>query len=113
MGLNWTPYYFISSPMSNTLEIGPGRGDFLFWLAEENPLKTVHAIEYKRKRYDKLVRRLETRGLSNVRLYLGDARTVLPVEFPDLSLERVFILFSDPWPKRRHARHRLFQETFV
>lgn len=99
--------------MSNFLEIGPGRGDFLFRLAEENPLKTVQAIEYKRKRYEKLSRRLEKRELSNIRLHFGDARVVLPQEFRDESLEKVFILFPDPWPKRRHEKHRLFQDSFI
>lgn len=99
--------------MSLFLEIGPGRGDFLFHLAGENPLATIAAIEYKRKRLDKLVKRIEKRGLANIRLYLGDARTVLPQEFTDESVDRIYILFSDPWPKRRHAKHRLFQRPFV
>jgi tRNA (guanine-N7-)-methyltransferase len=99
--------------MSMILEIGPGRGDFLFHLAQENPEKTVAAIEYKRKRFDKLVRRVEARRLANVRLYFGDARLVLPQEFADLSCEAIYILFSDPWPKRRHAKHRLFQPSLV
>lgn len=99
--------------MSTILEIGPGRGDFLFRLAEENPDKTVAAIEYKRKRFDKLVRRIESKGLANIRLHFGDARMVVPQEFEEGSVEKIFILFSDPWPKRRHARHRLFKEEFI
>ena len=95
------------------LEIGPGRGDFLFHLAQENPTKTVAAVEYKRKRFEKLARRIETRGIQNVRLYFGDARVVLPQEFSDEFFEKIFILFLDPWPKRRHAKHRLFQKAFV
>ena len=95
------------------LEIGPGRGDFLFHLAVENPLATVVGVEYKHKRFDKLMRRLEKRALTNVRLFLGDARAVLPQEFGDGEFDRIFVLFSDPWPKRRHARHRLFQDDFV
>ncbi len=95
------------------LEIGPGRGDFLFWLATEHPLKKLAAIEYKRKRFEKLEIRIEKRGLANIQLLLGDARVVLPAEFPDESVEEMYILFSDPWPKRRHARHRLFQKDFV
>lgn len=98
---------------SKFLEIGPGRGDFLFHLAVENPLATVVGVEYKRKRYDKLVRRVEDRALANIRLYLGDARAVLPDEFEDEAFDKIFILFSDPWPKRRHAKHRLFQDRFV
>lgn len=99
--------------MSTFLEIGPGRGDFLFRLAEENPDATVAAIEYKRKRFDKLVRRLGKKALPNVRLLMGDARFLLPQEFSENSVDKIFILFSDPWPKRRHAKHRLFQQEFV
>ncbi len=99
--------------MSIFLEIGPGRGDFLFWLATEHPDVEIAAIEYKKKRYDKLVGRLEKRGLTNVKLYWGDARIVLLQEFAEKSLDKIFVLFSDPWPKKRHAKHRLFQEVFA
>ncbi len=101
------------SLMSKFLEIGPGRGDFLFFLAEQNPLSTVVGVEYKHKRFEKLTGRVEKRQLPNVRLLLGDARTVLPQECTDEEFEKIFILFSDPWPKRRHEKHRLFQEPFV
>lgn len=99
--------------MSTFLEIGPGRGDFLFWLATENPTADIVAIEYKRKRYEKLVKRIEKRGLQNIKLYLGDARLVLPQEFAEVSLDKIYVLFSDPWPKRKHAKHRLFQQGFL
>jgi tRNA (guanine-N7-)-methyltransferase len=101
------------SSMSIFLEIGPGRGDFLFWLAEQNPLASIAAVEYKKKRFDKLGKRIEVRKIQNISLYFGDARLVLPQEFADESVERIYILFSDPWPKRKHAHHRLFQEDFV
>ena len=103
----------ILAPQSQVLEIGPGRGDFLFHLAETNPSDTVHAIEYKKKRFDKLTERREKRGLQNIILHLGDAKLLLPKEFVDQSLDKIFILFSDPWPKARHARHRLFQKSFI
>ncbi|MBI2980708.1 MAG: hypothetical protein HYY44_00065 [Deltaproteobacteria bacterium] len=96
--------------MSTILEIGPGRGDFLLHLAEERPTEKIAAIEYKRKRYEKLLQRASP--FPNIELYLGDARVVLP-EFPEESVEEVYILFSDPWPKRRHAKHRLFQLPFL
>lgn len=99
--------------MSKLLEIGPGRGDFLFHLAQENPLATAVGVEYKRKRHEKLRLRLEKRALANVELHWGDARIVLPEEFGDEEFDKIFILFSDPWPKRRHAKHRLFQEGFI
>ena len=93
------------------LEIGPGRGDFLIHLAQENPLRPIAAIEYKRRRFEKLLKRIEV--YPQVTLHLGDARTVLPEKFPDASVEETYILFSDPWPKRRHARNRLFQAGFI
>ena len=99
--------------MSHYLEIGPGRGDFLFWLAKENLTSQIYGVEYKKKRFDKLVNRLEKNGLLNIFLHSGDARTVLPQEFSDGYFQKIFILFSDPWPKRRHQKHRLFQESFI
>jgi tRNA (guanine-N7-)-methyltransferase len=101
--------------MSNfdILEIGPGRGEFLFSLASEHPFKMLAAIEYKKKRIEKLVARAEKRVLTNIQFFLGDARLVLPQDFSDESVGEIYILFSDPWPKRRHASHRLFQKDFV
>lgn len=99
--------------MSILLEIGPGRGDFLFWLAEQNPDKEVWAVEYKRKRFEKLIQRVEKRNLKNITLFCGDAKKVLPEKIASSSIEKLYILFSDPWPKRRHAHHRLFQQAFV
>jgi tRNA (guanine-N7-)-methyltransferase len=98
--------------MSKFLEIGPGRGDFLFHLAEENPSATVVGVEVKPKRCEKLAVRREKRGLKNVELVCMDANTFLP-QCSEAEFEKIFILFSDPWPKRRHAKNRLFQQRFA
>lgn len=92
-------------------EIGPGRGDFLFHLAEQHPGAIVCGIEIKRKRFEKLVARREKRALYNVQLVLGDARTVLPLLVGPI--DRIYIQFPDPWPKRRHAKHRLLDAEFL
>lgn len=99
--------------MALLVEIGPGRGDFLFWLAESRPDDSIVGIEVRPKRYEKLIRRIEKNGLKNIRLILGDARAVLPDEFATGSVTELYILFNDPWPKRRHTRRRLFQEGLV
>ena len=98
--------------MSRYLEIGPGRGDFLFFLAEEDPTRTVVGVEIKLKRCEKLKIRMEKRALTNVELVCMDARTFLP-QCADAEFDKIFILFSDPWPKNRHAKNRVFQEAFV
>ena len=95
------------------LEIGPGRGDFLFWLYENYPTSEIHAIEYKRKRFEKLKVRLEKRLINSDRIYLGDARLVMPEVFSPESLDDIYILFSDPWPKRKHAKNRVIQSSFI
>lgn len=95
------------------LEIGPGRGDFLFELARSKPEHWIVAVEIKRKRYEKLKPRLKRHEIENVCLVHGDARVALPVLFRPQQFESCYILFSDPWPKDRHEKHRLFQSYFV
>ncbi len=53
-----------------------------------------------------LVKRLEQEGLSNVRVFTEDARFLLKA-LPDGSIARCFILFADPWPKKRHNKRRI------
>jgi tRNA (guanine-N7-)-methyltransferase len=58
------------------------------------------------------LRHVEESGVQNVRLHQGDARDVL-ARLPDASLELVYVLFPDPWPKKRHWKRRLIQAEFV
>jgi tRNA (guanine-N7-)-methyltransferase len=58
------------------------------------------------------LRHVEESGVQNVRLHQGDARDVL-ARLPDASLELVYVLFPDPWPKKRHWKRRLIQADFV
>lgn len=95
------------------VEIGPGRGDFLFHLAELHPDKMISGIEIKSRRFEKLVARRDRRGLGNVKLYLSDACFALPRLFNDDSVEAIYINFPDPWPKRRHTRNRVLNEAFL
>lgn len=95
------------------IEIGPGRGDFLFHLAETKRDTSVVGIEIKRKRVDKLILRTEKRNLNNVVLIQDDARHALPNFFKDLSVDEIHINFPDPWPKKRHAKNRAVSKEFL
>ncbi len=97
----------------DVLEIGPGRGDFLLTEATAHPDKRFVAIELGKKRYAKLVRRIDGRGLANVTLIFGDARVVVPKYIGPETFQSVVVLFPDPWPKRRHAFNRLLQPEFL
>jgi len=95
------------------VEIGPGRGDFLFHLAEKNPGTVIVGIEIKEKRVAKLIERVEKRGLKNVAIILGDAKEVIEKIFENSSVEEIHINFPDPWPKNRHSKNRLVTEVFL
>ena len=95
------------------LEIGPGNGDFLLALAAKHPKKKIVAIEIREKRFLKIAKRLKNAELKNVLLLHGDARVVLPRYFEGVEFEKIYILFPDPWPKQRHAFHRLLNRSFL
>lgn len=95
------------------VEIGPGRGDFLFHLAGIHPKKTICAVEIKAKRFHKLIERRNRQKLTNIKLILADAAVALPELFEKISVESIFINFPDPWPKKRHAKNRLLKYPFL
>lgn len=95
------------------IEVGPGRGDFLFHLAAQNPDKAVYGVEIKTKRFLKLIDRREKRHLSNIKLVQADARNALPTMFQEGSVSSIYINFPDPWPKQRHAKNRLLNIDFL
>jgi len=88
------------------LEIGFGAGEHLAAQAATHPDVGVIGCEPFVEGIAKLVAAIEQQGLANVRLVADDARLLLPV-LPDRSLERIFVLFPDPWPKARHHKRRL------
>jgi tRNA (guanine-N7-)-methyltransferase len=98
---------------ADVLEIGPGRGDFLFQSAEANPNVRFAAVEIGSTRYKKLASRIEKRGLQNVMVVHGDARVIIPKFIPSQSLKQIYVLFPDPWPKNRHVHNRLLKQEVL
>ena|SRR3989338_5537761 len=94
------------------LEIGPGRGDFLFKMAGENRDILFAAIEVRHKRFEKLVQRAGARGLDNIVFVNAPAQKIVTRFLNPESLERIYILFPDPWPKRRQGHYRLWNPSF-
>lgn len=101
----------IQNPL--TLEIGFGTGDSLFEQAKAYPHQQYIGIEVYRTGILGLLLKLENSPLDNLRLFEGDAVEIVNVCFPDESLDRIQILFPDPWPKARHHKRRLIQPEFV
>jgi tRNA (guanine-N7-)-methyltransferase len=94
------------------LEIGFGGGEHLAGQAARNPQATLIGAEPFQNGAASALRHIDEAGLDNVRVHVGDAREVI-TRLPDASLDRVFIMFPDPWPKARHHKRRLVQTAFV
>ena len=90
------------------LEIGFGGGEHLAEQARRNPSALMIGCEPFLNGVGSALRHIEEGGLKNVRLHPDDARAVMRA-LPDGSLQRVMILFPDPWPKARHNKRRFVQ----
>jgi tRNA (guanine-N7-)-methyltransferase len=99
---------FAHRPEQVWLEIGFGGGEHLADQARANPDVGLIGCEVFLNGIATLLSQVSALGLSNVRIYPEDARDLLDA-LPDASLDRVFLLFPDPWPKRRHADRRFIQ----
>lgn len=91
------------------LEIGFGGGEHLAEQAARRPAALMIGCEPFLNGVGSALRHVEDRDLKNVRLHAGDARDVMKA-LPDASLDRVMILFPDPWHKARHNKRRLIQD---
>lgn len=94
------------------IEIGPGNGSFLRHLAQNFPEHTIIGVELQEARFDQ--QRQRCRDCPNVAHVWGNARIAVPrlIAF-GVRAEQMYILFPDPWPKRKHSAHRLFTAEFV
>jgi tRNA (guanine-N7-)-methyltransferase len=88
------------------LEIGFGAGEHLAAQAARHPDILFLAAEPFLNGVGSALRHIDEAGLTNVRMLAGDGRELLAA-LPDASIERLFILFPDPWPKARHRKRRL------
>jgi tRNA (guanine-N7-)-methyltransferase len=88
------------------LEIGFGGGEHLAQLAEQHRQTGFIGCEVFENGIAQLLAQIEQRRLDNIRIFADDARLLI-AELPPASIERVFILFPDPWPKRRQHKRRI------
>ncbi len=94
------------------LEIGFGDGAHLAAQAAAHPGIGIIGVEPFVNGVAALLARIAREGLENVRIYTDDARLLLAA-LPDASIARLFVLFPDPWPKRRHHKRRIVNRETV
>ena len=101
-----------TTPKSTELEIGCGDGGFLLEWATRHPDRNFLGVERLLGRVRKLSKRAQRADLTNLSLLRIEARYVLEYLLPEHAFEAVHIYFPDPWPKDKHARHRLINADF-
>jgi len=95
------------------VEIGSGNGHFLVDYAMKNPQKNIIGTEILKGRAQKFYKKVQKRGLNNVLIFKGDSRQFVWEFLYQEMVEEFIILFPDPWPKKRHHKHRLLQASFI
>ncbi|MCI8627699.1 MAG: tRNA (guanosine(46)-N7)-methyltransferase TrmB [Lachnospiraceae bacterium] len=106
----WNSVFGNGNPIQ--IEIGMGKGQFLTELARQNPEINYVGIE---KYSSVLIRAIEKRSqedLPNLLFVRMDAEHIHEV-FGEEEVERIYLNFSDPWPKDRHAKRRLTSKEFL
>jgi len=94
------------------IELGSGDGSFLAQYAGLHQARNFIGVERLLGRLRKLDRKVRRLGLENVRAVRMEAAYFLEHLLPPSCAEALHIYFPDPWPKRRHHKHRLINERF-
>lgn len=94
------------------IEIGMGKGQFITTLAKQNPNINYIGIERYTSVLLRAIQKVEEEEIPNLRFICFDAVDILDI-FACHEVDRIYLNFSDPWPKDRHAKRRLTSSTFL
>ena len=94
------------------IEIGMGKGQFIHALAKLHPEINYVGIEKYSSVLLRAIQKMEEEELPNLKFVRMDAEDILKVFGPG-EVDRIYLNFSDPWPKDRHAKRRLPSEAFL
>ena len=95
------------------LEIGFGMGTSTAEIAKANPKKNYIAIEVHSPGVGNLIKLIQENDIFNLKIIQHDAVEVLNTMIKNDSLDGIHIFFPDPWPKKRHHKRRLIQDSFL
>ena len=97
----------------HVLEIGFGMGEVLIDAAASTPAWDFLGIDVHEPGIGRVLAAAAAAALSNLRVLRGDAAELLPASFAARSLDQIWVLYPDPWPKKRHHKRRLVQPAFA
>lgn len=108
-------YFINEKPYAKTdimIEIGCGKGGFMMQLAKANPKNEYVCIEKISDVILLAAEKMKREELTNVKLLNCDAEA-LPEYFAEGSVKRIYLNFSDPWPRPKHAKRRLTAPKYL
>ena len=94
------------------VELGTGKGDFIAQIAEKNPAINFVGLELEPTVVLAAARKISAKNLTNVRLAVFNISSIAEI-FAAGEVDRLYINFCDPWPKKRHAKRRLTHIMFL
>ncbi len=109
--IQWSEFWGNDQPVE--LDVGCGRGLFLFNASLNNPQTNYLGLELDFKEGRRSAKRLKKRKATNARVAGGDAAIALRKHIPPATVDAVHVYFPDPWWRKKHRRRRIFTDTFV
>ena len=101
------------APASIVLEIGCGHGHFLARYAEAHPDRFCLGVDIINDRLQRAAKKGRRAGLKNLHFHKTEATELIDCLPAGITLQAVFLLFPDPWPKTRHHKNRLVRPDFL
>lgn len=109
----WTEEELFSSQKPLHIEYCSGNGDWVIEKAKAHPDQQWVAVEKRFDRVRKIWSKRENGKIDNLLIVCGKAEEFTQFYLPPGSAQEVYINFPDPWPKQKHAKHRLIQPQFI
>lgn len=106
----WNEIFQNENPIH--IEVGTGKGQFIVGMAKQNPHINYIGIELYQSVIVSALSKLEEEQLPNLKLLNVNAKNLTDYFAPG-EIDRVYLNFSDPWPKNRHEKRRLTYKTFL
>ena len=112
IGGHWAEIFGEDLTRKLYVELGTGKGDFITQIAEKNPQINFLGLEVEATVVLAAARKVHEKNLRNVKLAVFDINNIAEI-FADGEVDRFYINFCDPWPKKRHAKRRLTYIKFL
>ncbi|MBF8263826.1 MAG: trmB [Parachlamydiales bacterium] len=113
LAIDWNDPAVFEKKQPLVVEYCSGNGQWIAMMAKQNPLLNWVAVEMDFERARKIWLKIFRQNLPNLFVVYGEGLTFSRHYLPDKSVHEAYVNFPDPWPKRRHAKHRLISDAFV